>query len=122
MTSAHASGFDPVDPAPAPLFVRGDVNQDGDVDVSDPVQLLLHLFGNVQIQCAAAADFSDEGKLTISSAIYGLSYLFVGGEPPPAPFPGCGPDATPDLLISCRFSVSGRPMIVPIQHILVHHV
>lgn len=74
-------------------FRRGDANDDGGVDVSDPVSLLRWLFlGSAAPGCRDAADFDGDGEHDISDAIYGLHFLFLGGPPPPSPGPvGCGP-------------------------------
>jgi hypothetical protein len=40
----------------------------------------------------------------ISDAIHGLSFLFLGGSRPPAPFPECGPPAAGE---SCARSCGG---------------
>jgi hypothetical protein len=80
------------------LFIRGDVNGDGEVDISDPVAALLHLFRGQAIGCEDALDFDDSGALNISDVIYGLDFLFRGGEPIPAPYPARGEDASADVL------------------------
>jgi virginiamycin B lyase len=86
------------DPAPAP-FVRGDLNQDGSVDLSDPLKVLIFLFvEGVAPPCLAAGDADDDGEIEILDAVSLLAYLFRGGSAPPAPFPDCGIDATSDSL------------------------
>ncbi len=87
-------------------FKRGDVNQDGVLDLSDPVSLLLYLFSSGSITCEKAADMNDSGALDIADAVYGLQYLFAGGTEPPAPFLGCGTDPTEDEL-TCMESRCG---------------
>lgn len=75
-------------------YVRGDTNDDGNVDVADAVTLLGQLFvpGTPPATCEAAGDTNDGSGVDISDAIYLLSFLFVAGSPPPAaPFPDCGP-------------------------------
>jgi len=82
-------------------FVRGDANADGEVDLTDAVVSLLHLFmGEAAPACFDAADTDDNGDLDISDPIYLLSALFKGGSPIPQPYPDCGKDDTPDEL-SC---------------------
>ncbi len=78
-------------------FVRGDVNGDGSVDVSDPVVSLAFLFSQGPLGCESAADTNDDGLLDISDPIFGLAFLFGGGLPIPAPT-ACGEDPTPDSL------------------------
>lgn len=75
-------------------FRRGDVNDDGPVNLTDAIALLEFLFlGGEPPSCFDAADTDDTGTLLITDAIYLLSWLFLGGCPPPAPGPhDCGPD------------------------------
>ena len=85
------------------LFLRGDVNQDDDVDLSDALTVLAHLFlGGSPVDCEDAADTDDSGELDLSDAIRLLNYLFNGSQPPPPPGPvEAGTDPTPDEL-SCE--------------------
>ena len=84
---------------PSP-FRRGDSNGDGKMNVSDPIRILIYLFANGSLRppCVESADVNDDFKVDLADAVYGLAFLFARGPPPPAPFPRCGPDATPDLL------------------------
>lgn len=78
-------------------FVRGDANDDGKLDIADPVRVLLYLFGSVaKPPCLDAYDVNDDGRIDIADAVYGLQFLFAGGDPPPKPFPNPGPDVTED--------------------------
>ncbi len=80
-------------------FIRGDVSGDGNLDLSDPVELLEYLFlavGNPG--CLDSCDVNDSGALDVSDAVYLLTYMFIGGMEPPAPFPTCGNDGTVDSL------------------------
>lgn len=81
-----------------PPWIRGDVNGDGSIDISDSVGLLDQLFGQGTIGCLDSADSNDDGGVNIADAVYQLAYLFSGGEPPPEPFPRCGFDPTVDSL------------------------
>ncbi|MBI4600958.1 MAG: chitobiase/beta-hexosaminidase C-terminal domain-containing protein, partial [Planctomycetes bacterium] len=94
--------------AQEPAFVRGEVNQDGTVDISDSVSVLFHLFrGGFAVPCRKAADADDSGTIDITDALYGLAYIFRGGPPPPPPSGGCGTDPTPDGL-DCAESRCGE--------------
>lgn len=86
--------------APPPLmFVRGNANSDGVLDIADPVFILNFLFlGGPSPACTATADANDDGVLNIADPVYILNFLFLGGAPPPQPFPDCGPDPTIDEL------------------------
>ncbi len=91
-------------------FVRGDLNGDQQLDITDPVVALEYLFSGGQLDCADAADFNDDGEIDLGDAIGELSYLFTFGPPPPAPFPGCGTDPTADT-IDCLGPVIGCGLV-----------
>jgi subtilisin family serine protease len=79
-------------------LVRGDANGDREVDISDALFELYHLFiSNEPIPCADAGDVNDDGQVDITDPIAVLEFLFREGSLPP-PFPGCGTDTTPDAL------------------------
>ena len=72
-------------------FVRGDANDDTQVNLTDAVFILSHLFmGEEAPACLAAADSTGNRALDLSDSVFLLNYLFNGGDAPPAPFPGCG--------------------------------
>jgi hypothetical protein len=77
-----------------PVFIRGDVNADGAIDLSDPSSLFGFLFRGDpgEIGCQAAADADDDGAVTIADALFLLRYQFAGGREPSTPFPRCGTD------------------------------
>ncbi len=84
---------------PSPVFVRGDLNDNGTLDVSDAVFGLTALFvrGAELPGCLDSADINDDGLFNIADPITLLSHLFVVGSPPPhPPFPECGQDPTLD--------------------------
>ncbi len=82
-----------------PLFVRGDTNLDGRVDISDPILTLGVLFlGDASPGCDDAMDGDDSGIVDLSDSVYVLNFLFQGGAPIPAPFPDCGIDLTADAI------------------------
>ncbi len=88
-----------------PVFLRGDANDDNDVNISDAIAVLDHLFvANVTIDCEDAGDFDDSGSVDISDPISILNFLFEPGEkdPVPAPFPTAGVDPTEDSLTCNR--------------------
>ena len=79
-------------------FVRGDANQDGQVDISDPIKILNALFYTEELSCLDAADSNDDGILDISDAVYLFGFLFGDGTPPDFPYPNPGIDKTSDQL------------------------
>lgn len=80
-------------------FLRGDANDDGEVDIADAVYILLWEFvGGTEPDCLDAADVDHSGDHDLSDAVYILNYLFLGREAPPAPGPGvCGPPTDPSV-------------------------
>ncbi|MEM7264207.1 MAG: hypothetical protein AAF488_19635, partial [Planctomycetota bacterium] len=86
--------------AASPLFLRGDANDDGTVDLSDGVSILEELFIRPSVGCYIAGDSDDDGNLTLTDAVYLFGFLFLGGDPLPPPAE-CGEDPTLDAL-PCR--------------------
>jgi hypothetical protein len=97
-----------------PLFVRGDADASGSIEITDALRILGFLFlggTHPAPACFDAADSDDNGNLELSDAVRILGYLFLGGasRPPAPPSPSsavyppedCGPDALraeePDL-------------------------
>ena len=87
-------------PGGSPRFVRGDVNQDDLIDISDAISTLGFLFlGNpTTLDCQKSADINNDEALDISDGVALLGHLFTGGAPPASPFPACGTDPTADAL------------------------
>ena len=90
----------------APRFLRGDPNEDGEMDISDPLFILgCKFLGTACPGCRDAGDLNDDGAMDISDAIHGLNFLFSGTQPPGYPGPtACGSDPTVDLLPDCTYS------------------
>ena len=87
-----------------PVFLRGDSNGDGGLDVSDPIQKLNYLFGSGIVGCESALDFNDDGLINLADVVGSLAFVFEGLNSPVAPFPNCGSDSTADSL-SCSSHV-----------------
>jgi len=84
------------------FFVRGDMDQDGEQNLTDAIFVLNYMFlAEEEPGCMKATDIDDDGVLNLTDVIYFLGYLFLGEIPPLEPFPGCGGDPTPDEL-DCR--------------------
>jgi hypothetical protein len=85
-----------------PRFVRGDVNDDRSVNLTDAVVVLRFLFlGADAIRCKHAADVNDSDIVDLSDIVYLLSYLFQRGPALAQPFPEPGPYSQPRVL-SCH--------------------
>jgi hypothetical protein len=77
------------------IFVRGDANVDGSVDIADVISVLSYLFADgKEPSCLDAADGSDDEVINIADPIKILSFLFGAGGDLPAPSEACGPDPT----------------------------
>jgi hypothetical protein len=82
-------------------FRRGDLDNSGTVDISDPINGLHSLFlGDFEIACQDSADFDDSGEVDITDMINSLLWQFAAGgiAPPPGPL-HCGLDLTPDKIV-----------------------
>jgi formylglycine-generating enzyme required for sulfatase activity len=80
-------------------FVRGDVDQNGSMEISDAIGVFSFLFSGGRVPgCMDAVDSNDSGDVDISDGIFILNYLFSGGPAPPDPYPRLGVDPTADLL------------------------
>jgi hypothetical protein len=85
-----------------PLFLRGDADASGLVDLTDVIATLDYLFrAQPGPDCLDRMDSNDDGGVDVSDAIYTLFYKFAGGPAPKPPFPDPGPDPTDDAL-QCR--------------------
>ena len=93
--------------SPGSSFIRGDVNNEGAVDISDAVYLLANLFnGGPAPPCEEAAFINDtpgspEADKDISDAIFILGTLFTGGPTPEGWIDSSGDDV-PDP--TCEFA------------------
>lgn len=103
---------EPVPPPAEPAlqgtqFRRSDANMDKNIDITDAVFTLSHLFlGGETPPCMKAADANGDGKIDITDAVVILGYLFLGGGIETIPAPGpleCGFDPTPDDLTCDRY-------------------
>ena len=79
-----------IDVCQGSAFIRGDGNQDGGIDISDPIWMLQYLFSVAQVDCLAALDFNADQLVDLSDVIVELNFIFQGGTPPEFPYPDCG--------------------------------
>ena len=81
------------------LFVRGDADGNGQVDMGDYFAIRHYLGGQGPVPgCMDAGDANDDGSVTSADATYILGFLYSGGPPPPPPFTSCGLDTTEDAV------------------------
>ncbi len=75
---------------PAPSFLRGDCNGDGDVNVADATCTLNWLFaGAATPDCVAAINTNGDDAVDIADPVWLLNFLFASGPPPVEPYPAC---------------------------------
>ena len=80
-------------PATVPFFLRGDVNQDGQVNILDSNDLLRFFYDKeYEPPCLESADVNNDGLVQLADALQLISYVTHGLSPPASPFPVCGRD------------------------------
>lgn len=87
-----------------PVFKRGDVDANGMLEITDPINSLSFQFlGTFDPVCMDALDFDDNGKVEITDPVANLSHQFLGTAPPPAPGKEqCGVDPTDGDDLGCE--------------------
>ncbi|HLU46908.1 MAG TPA: hypothetical protein VK116_02450, partial [Planctomycetota bacterium] len=83
------------------LFIRGDVDLDGALTLTDAIRTLEFLFRSTDpalVPCADAADSDDNGILDLTDPLRTLGFLYHGLPPLPAPSDTPGQDPTDDEL------------------------
>ncbi|MDP2960810.1 MAG: dockerin type I domain-containing protein, partial [candidate division Zixibacteria bacterium] len=65
-------------------FLRGDVNADKKLTVSDVIYLINYLFkgGPAPMPIKTSGDVNCDGQVTVSDVVYLINYLFKGGPAP----------------------------------------
>ena len=65
-------------------FLRGDVNADKKLTVSDVMYLINYLFkgGPAPMPIKTSGDVNCDGQVTVSDVVYLINYLFKGGPAP----------------------------------------
>ncbi len=90
------------------LFVRGDVDEDGQVTLEDARAILSGAAREAGYPCREAADVDGDGRLDPSDAVRIVRLLFGDAPPPPAPFPSCSADTELEKSLGC-FSDRCKP-------------
>ena len=91
-------------------FARGDCNADGNSDLSDGVaQLNFSFLGGAEPPCKSACDFSGDGQLGITNAVYFFNALFQGGPPVAEPRACEVSGLSTDIEIGCADASSCAP-------------
>lgn len=83
-------------------FIRGDCNDDNQIDIADGVFLINFLFGDgADPICDDACDSNDDADLNVADSIYIWNYSLLDGPAPLAPFPTADIDPTPGDGLGC---------------------
>ena len=86
-------------------FIRGDVDNNGEVNPADATAILNFLNLGIPIPCLDAADSNDDGAINVTDATFLLNSLLIGSVPIPAPGPHvCGFDPTADTLGCAQYT------------------
>lgn len=73
-------------PFMAPVYVCGDANMDGQVNVGDAVFLINYIFsGGPGPEPLEAGDANCEGQVNVGDAVYLINFVFSGGPEPCCP-------------------------------------
>jgi hypothetical protein len=80
------------------FFIRGDVNNDGTVNIGDVTYLNNYLYSSGPPPDAPCdrADANDDGAVNIGDMTYLITFIYQQGPVPPWPYPLPGIDSTPD--------------------------
>jgi len=97
-----AEGLEITISAESKLFIRGDVNHNHLLNITDVILILRYLFSTEVLKCLDPADVDDTGMIDLSDVIALAEYLFDTGIPPAVPFPNPGQDPTADFLGDCE--------------------
>ncbi|MEM7166858.1 MAG: dockerin type I repeat-containing protein [Planctomycetota bacterium] len=80
------------------LFIRGDVEFDRSVNLSDAASIAEIVFLAGEATCPDAADVNDDGSINVADLVQLLTYIFNSSPLPADPFPKAGADSTADPL------------------------
>jgi len=83
------------------LFVRGDVDGNGNIDVSDARAIFALIDEKRRIECMESADVDGNGIIDRKDGIRLMNFVMTGQKPPPSPWPDCGPTPQPGGLLGC---------------------
>ena len=94
----------------ATKFLRGDVNGDGSIDITDMFNISQYINEGAQLGCADGADVNDDGVVDISDFVYWSDWFNRGGKEPKAPGTKiAGVDLTQDSLVCGKNTSAPTP-------------
>ena len=104
-------------------LIRGDVNGDGKVSVSDAYLVSKYLVHQAELSCPNAADADDNGRIDgDDQAIIMHSAWNFGPNVQPFGIPGPDPTPNTDTAISCASYGGGTPIVDSIAELVVRDV
>lgn len=85
--------------APTAGYLRGDINGNGAIDVSDLIRLMQYYYSGAPVPCLDAADLNLDQVIDLGD-LQSLQLLlfFPGSDRAPLPYPDCGPGP---VLLGC---------------------
>ncbi len=83
------------------LFIRGDLDGNGMVDVNDAREIFALAENQLRIVCMESADVDGNGKIGREDGVRLMNFIMTGQNPPAAPWPGCGPAPKADSSLGC---------------------
>jgi hypothetical protein len=87
----ESSGSSQAGPGTVSSFLRGDVNQDGQVSIQDASTLLQFIYNkDHEPACLRSADVNNDGLVRLEDALQLIIYSTQGLSPPAMPFPAPG--------------------------------
>src|SRR5690606_5145007 len=81
-------------------FLRGDVNNDGEFNISDAAAASHYYYNGGQIENPDSLDYNDDGSFDITDVQLFFNF-FRGGVSPAQPYPVPGFDCTHDTINIC---------------------
>ena len=73
------------------LFIRGDLDGNGMVDVTDAQAIFTLVENKLRIACMESADVDGNGIIGRQDGVRLMNFLMTGQNPPAPPWPVCGP-------------------------------
>ncbi len=73
------------------LFIRGDLDGNGMVDVNDAQAIFTLVENKLRIACMESADVDGNGIIGRQDGVRLMNFLMTGQNPPAPPWPVCGP-------------------------------
>lgn len=73
------------------MFIRGDLDGNGVIDVNDARAIFTLVEGKLRIPCMESADVNGDGIIGREDGVRLMNFIMTGQNPPGSPWPDCGP-------------------------------